>query len=223
MSVFAMSKAMADITRSSVSLIEHISAALMSDLIRPARESFVPKFFRNLRLRRQETAAFSAVAIMLVWGGSAAAQAQAGSDRLTPLLDCRRIEDKLARVDCYDAVTDRLAAAQTAGDLVVVDRGKVTELRRQLFGFAAPAMGALFGAADHDRVESIETTLDRAVQQVDGKWRFHLGDGSQWGQVDFDPVRFQNRPGQAVRVRRAALGSYMLTTGNSRAVRVQRY
>jgi len=152
------------------------------------------------------------------------AQIDPAAAGLSPLLECRKIEDRLARVDCYDSVADRMAAAQTAGELVVVERSKVTELKRQLFGFAAPAMGALFGGGGEDeRVDAIESTLSHAVQQVDGKWRFHLGDGSEWAQVDFDPVRFQNRPGQPVRIRRAALGSYVLTTGNSRAVRVQRY
>lgn len=150
------------------------------------------------------------------------ALAQTAPDGLSPLRECRLIADRSARVDCYDAVADRLEAAQTAGELVVVDRGKVSELQRELFGFAAPAMSALFRGGKSDDVGAIESTLQRAVQETDGKWRFHLDDGSQWSQVDFDPVRFQNRQGQPVRVRRAALGSYMLTTGNSRAVRVQR-
>lgn len=210
-----------------MSLIRHSRAIIMSGYVVQILRRFEHVFCKKTSVKRRELAAFLGAGLGLVCANvaPAAAQVPSAADGLSPLLECRRIEDRQQRVECYDGVTDRLAAARTSGEIVVVERSKVTELKRQLFGFAAPALGALLGGgeADADRVEAIETTLDRAVREVDGKWRFHLADGSQWAQVDFDPVRFQNRPGQLVRIRRAALGSYMLTTGNSRAVRVQRY
>lgn len=144
------------------------------------------------------------------------------ADGLVPLRACRALTDTAQRLACYDRVADQMETAQAAGDLVVVERGRVQELQKELFGFAAPAMSALFRGGQTAQVGAIESTLDRAYRESDGRWRFRLADGALWEQVDHDPVRFENRPGQEVRVRRASLGSYMLTTGNSRAVRVQR-
>ena len=73
-----------------------------------------------------------------------------------------------------------------------------------------------------DEVSSVETTLTRARQGGDGKWVFRLSDGSTWRQIDSERVFFPNREGTEVRVRRAALGSFMMTVGSSRAVRVRR-
>ncbi len=73
-----------------------------------------------------------------------------------------------------------------------------------------------------DTLDAIETSLTRAGQYAEGKWTFTLADGSIWRQIDSEPVRFRNREGQAVRVRRAALGSFLLTVDGSRAVRVRR-
>jgi len=56
----------------------------------------------------------------------------------------------------------------------------------------------------------------------DGKWLFRLEDGSEWRQIDSGTVRFRERQGGPVRIRRASLGSYLMTIGNSRAVRVRR-
>ena len=73
-----------------------------------------------------------------------------------------------------------------------------------------------------EAVDSIETTLVRAGLAGENKWVFTLADESVWRQIDSDRVNFRNRPGEAVRVRRASLGSYLMTIGNSRAVRVRR-
>lgn len=76
--------------------------------------------------------------------------------------------------------------------------------------------------AEAEQLDAVETTLVSASQGADGKWLFRLADSSEWRQIDSSPVRFQNRQGTDVRVRRAALGSYQLTAGRSRAVRVKR-
>lgn len=149
-------------------------------------------------------------------------QPPADSDGLTSLKVCRALPGEAQRLACYDRTVDQMGTAQASGDLVVVERSRVQQLQTELFGFAAPAMSALFRGGEAKQVGAIETTLERAYRGAEGRWRFQLADGGLWEQVDHDPVRFVNQPGQEVRVRRASLGSYMLTTGNSRAVRVQR-
>jgi hypothetical protein len=165
--------------------------------------------------------------LVLAFGASAAAAqqpaAQARPELLTRLIDCRAITDATARLSCYDTAASAFDSAEKQGDVVVIDREQVGVARRQLFGFALPSMPDLFqSGARPDALDSIETTLTRAGQYGDGKWTFTLADGSIWRQIDIEPVRFQNRPGQPVRVRRASLGSFLLTVERSRAVRVRR-
>ena len=148
--------------------------------------------------------------------------AQQRPESLERLIACRAISESAARLACYDAAAGALDAAQQQGELVVIDRVQANETRRQLFGFEAPSLPSLFGGAAVPDIDAIETTLQSASQGGDNRWVFRLADGGVWRQIDSEPVRFQNRAGQEVRVRKASLGSFMLTVGGSRAVRVRR-
>lgn len=154
-------------------------------------------------------------------------QSSERSALLSALSGCRAMPDAAARLNCFDRTADALDTAERQGDLVIMERQQIREARRQLFGFSAPALPTLFGrggggADTEPEVDSVETTLVSAGQDHEGKWTFRLADGGEWRQIDSAPVRFQNRNGTEVRVRRAALGSYLLTAGKSRAVRVKR-
>ena len=154
---------------------------------------------------------------------AAAAQDAARPELLERLNACRAVADSAQRLACYDAAAAALDTAEREGEVVVIDRAQVRESRRALFGFdlpSLPALGRVERAEDH--IDSLETTLTRATRGGDGKWVFRLADGSVWRQNDSESVFFPNREGTQVRVRRAALGSFMMTLGNSRAVRVRR-
>lgn len=157
---------------------------------------------------------------------SAPALAQATSERpalLNQLVECRNQSDAGARLECYDRTAEALDVAERQGEVVVVDRAQVRDTRRQLFGFEVPTLPTFLTRGDtEEAVNAIETTLVRASQFADDKWTFHLADGSAWRQIDSGRVRFRNREGETVRVRRAALGSYQLVVEGSRAVRVRR-
>lgn len=163
----------------------------------------------------------AAAAIIASSPASAAAQ-QERAETLARLTACRAITDGPARLACYDAAVTALDAAERQGEVVVMDRAQIGEARRQLFGFEMPALPRLFGAEGAAELDSIETTLQSAAQVADNRWVFRLADGGVWRQIDSDRVNFRNRPGQAVRVRKASLGSFLLTVGDSRAVRVRR-
>ena len=174
----------------------------------------------------RNTAAHAAViSAVLLLPGSASAQ-NSTSERSTLLSEvsrCRTLTSDTERLACFDRAAGALDAAERQGEVVVVDRGQIREARRQLFGFEMPALPSVFARDEEkERIDAVETTLVSAGQGLDGKWLFRLADGSEWRQIDSDPVRFQNRSGMEVRVRRAALGSYQLTAGRSRAVRVRR-
>ncbi|GLS00946.1 hypothetical protein GCM10007859_09560 [Brevundimonas denitrificans] len=151
-----------------------------------------------------------------------AAPAQERPETLARLMACRGIADNTARLACFDTAAGALDTAERQGDVVVIDRAGVAETRRQLFGFEMPSLPRLFGPEGAAEIEAIESTLQGASLVGEGRWVFRLEDGSVWRQIDSERVRFQNRPGQPVRVRKATLGSFLLTVGDSRAVRVRR-
>jgi nucleoside phosphorylase len=163
----------------------------------------------------------AAVAAASLLSGQAAPE-QARPESLERLMACRAVADNVARLACFDAAAGALETAERAGDVVVIDRAGVAETRRQLFGFEMPTLPRLFGPEGAVEIDSIDTTLQSASLVGEGRWVFRLADGSVWRQIDSERVRFTNRPGQAVRVRKASLGSYLLTVDGSRAVRVRR-
>lgn len=151
-----------------------------------------------------------------------AALPQERPETLERLMACRGIADNAARLTCFDTAAGALDTAQRQGDVVVIDRAGVAETRRQLFGFEMPSLPRLFGPEGAVEIDSIESTLQSASLVGEGRWVFRLADGTVWRQIDTERVRFTNRPGQTVRVRKATLGSFLLTVDDSRAVRVRR-
>lgn len=148
------------------------------------------------------------------------------------LLECRGIGDAAQRLACLDAGVAALAGAVESREVVVTDREQVTKARRGLFGLA-PSGFPLFGggvrkdrvdeADDEDRVPTaIEAVLTAAQPGRDGNWRFTLDDGSRWVQTDGMAIRRDPKPGMKIRIRAAAMGSYLANIENQVAVRVKR-
>lgn len=151
-------------------------------------------------------------------GGSA--WAQSGSVAFERLSECQSLSDSAQRLACYDERMASLRAAANTGEVVIVERAQVDQARRAVFGLSAPSLPSVFG---DDTIESLETTLTQATPALNGAWVFHLADGSVWRQIDNTRITNpRSRQGEDVRVRRAALGSYFLNLGSSRAVRVRR-
>ena len=175
----------------------------------------------------------------LLWGAMAAMPSAMAQDsggegpapraaELEALVACRATADPAARLACLDAAAARLDEAERTGAIVVADRARISEARRGLFGFNLPRIG-LFGSrrdgggadvvAD---VEEIETTIESASPFQIGRWRFRLADGSVWTQADSKDLRQPPKRGTAIRIKRAALGSYLATIGGQPGIRVRR-
>jgi hypothetical protein len=145
-----------------------------------------------------------------------------GPEQLRRLLACRAVTETAARLSCFDAAAAALETDYATGSVVVVDRDQMDRARRDTFGLDLPTLPRLFGSRAGAELEEIETTLASARQNGREEWIFRLADGSTWIQTDSASVQFRNRPDQPVRIRRAALGSFLMTVGGSRAIRVRR-
>lgn len=166
---------------------------------------------------------------LLTLAGTTPAQAQRPApnrpELLGNLVECRRIPDIEARVACYDRQVDRFDEAERRGDVVVVDRKQVQETRRSLFGLRLPQL-AIFGRDDQPQAEpqvtEVETTLQAATEGRDGRWQFVLADGARWRQTETRPLSYIPKPGQKIRIRQAAFGSYLANIEDHIAIRVAR-
>lgn len=138
----------------------------------------------------------------------------------TDVLQCRAITDAQARLACFDRTVGTLAQAQQRKDVFVADKEAIREVRRGLFGFSLPKV-RLFGDDDMaEDVKSIETTI-KSVSQGQKGYIFTLQDGARWMQTD-GAYMDRPKPGAKIRIRRAALGSYMASINGRVGFRIER-
>lgn len=175
----------------------------------------------NFRVSPAIGAAAAALVSMAGWAAHAQAPS-AGDGPVAGLAACRAITEDRARLACYDAAASRFAAAQTAGDVVVVDRATVRAARRQAFGFNLPSLD-IFGRSDREpRIDRVQLVLSGASRAADGRLVIRTQDGQVWRQIDDHRVNRQPRSGSKADVRRAALGSFFMNIDGQRAIRVRR-
>ena len=156
----------------------------------------------------------------------AAAQQRSAQERpqaLTRVLDCRALQSPQDRLACYDREVAALQQAEESRQLVVMDQQQVRRTRRSLFGLMLPNLD-LFGDDNQDQegVSEIQSTIRSAVQTPYGKWILTLEDGARWIQIDSRDFARDPRAGHPIRIRRAAMGSYLANIDNQIAIRVRR-
>lgn len=157
----------------------------------------------------------------------AATQLDAASPAITPpaggvtkLLACQAVAESVARLACFDREVGAMSGALTRRDLVVVDRDEIRRTRRSMFGLGLPSIAFLGG--DKEEIGHIDSVLEATSHNRDGGYVFRLQGDSRWTQVDDRSFALEPRQGEKVVVKRAAMGSYMLTVGHQPGVRVQR-
>jgi len=152
----------------------------------------------------------------------AAAQPAAGApqrpEALTRVLDCRPIADQQQRLACFDAAVAALAEAEAARQVVMVDREQIRDAQRRQFGFEGLRIPFLDGGGDAP--DEITTTVRGARELSNGKWTVDLAQGGTWRMLE--STRIEPAVGQSVKVKRAALGSFLMSINNRRSVRVVR-
>jgi hypothetical protein len=138
------------------------------------------------------------------------------------LTDCRKVADNAARLACYDAAAAALDTAEAKGDIVVVDREQARKVRRQAFGFRMPSITLFERGEKPEEIDTMTGVVAAARQNGMGHWVIRLEDGATWSQVDATDLFTDPKAGQPVKIRRASLGSYLMSIGNQRAIRVRR-
>jgi hypothetical protein len=147
---------------------------------------------------------------------------QERAKELQTLIDCKKIADPTQRLACYDQAAGALDQAEAKGDIVVVNREQARKVRRQAFGFTLPSMSLFSRGEKPEEIATAEGKIASARRLPTGRWEVKLDDGATWVQIDATEIPLDPRAGQAVKVRKAALGSYMMTVGNQREVKVHR-
>ncbi len=173
-------------------------------------------------MRFVTTAIAGATAVVAAAAGAQAPK-PAQSPEMKAAISCRAETDERARLKCYDSAVAALAQAAEQGQLLVVTREEVRKARRSLFGFSLPKLPFFEqdGAQDEPQQE-IEASVRNARSLGYGKWVVELDGGAVWQTTEARPTDPVPRPGQKVRIKKAALGSYMLSVNGGRGIRAMR-
>ena len=153
-----------------------------------------------------------------LWGSAALAQEDAAAE----LLRCRTIADSAQRLVCYDTAAGAFETARAQGAVVVLSRAEVAESQRRSFGFNLNVLNPFQTSDGPQELDSIDGVLRRVGTDANRRSVFTLEDGSVWRQAESRTPYFRSTPGLPVTVRRAALGSYMLSIDGSTSIRVKR-
>jgi hypothetical protein len=161
-----------------------------------------------------------------VWAKGPPRRPQQRPEAFEALVRCRALTDDKARLQCFDAAARALEEAANSKELVVIDRKQIRETKRTLFGLDLPRLG-IFGGGDGDEpqeeeITQIESTVAGAVEDGNGRWIVKLADGGTWAQTDNNPMALRPRAGQKVKIRKAALGSYVMNVNGQPGVKVKR-
>jgi hypothetical protein len=148
--------------------------------------------------------------------------APARAAQLQQLLDCRKLADPTQRLACFDSAAGALDQAEAKGDVVVVDREQARKVRRQAFGFTLPSMSLFSRGEKPEEITAADGVIASARKLNTGKWEVTLEDGARWMQVDLTDIPLDPKPGQKVRIKAAAMGSYVMSVNNQREVKVHR-
>ena len=151
-----------------------------------------------------------------------AAGDQERAKELQQLIDCRKLTDNAARLACFDQTSAVLDQAEAKGDIVVVNREQARKVRRQAFGFTLPSMSIFSRGEKPEEIATAEGKIASVRKVPPGRWEVKLEDGATWVQIDATEIPIDPRPCQSVKIRKAALGSYQMTVGNQREVKVHR-
>lgn len=164
--------------------------------------------------------------LALLAGPSALAKDKEEAAKTPPMVqqvyDCRAITDSVQRLACYDRSVAALETAEAKREITIADKETVKKTRRGLFGFSLPRIGLFAGDDDAEEIKEIEAVVKSVSVDRSGKYRIVMEDGAVWQQIDNTSLPRQPKPGQKVKIKVAALGSYFANVDGQRAIRMKR-
>lgn len=137
------------------------------------------------------------------------------------IVACRAISDAAARLQCFDAAATALETATENRQVVMLDQSEVRKTKRSLFGFSLPKI-PFFGESDEEQEEEfkeIEGELANVQALPYGKYQFTVKDAGTWQTTQGISSILKN--GKKFKIKRAAMGSFMLVMNNT-GIRVKR-
>lgn len=172
-----------------------------------------------------------ALALILTAAASAADAQRRGAptaperpEVLNQLTACRQVTPDAERLACYDRQVAALEAAESAREIAVVDRQQIRRTRRSLFGLTLPDLGIFGGDRDEGEdgaaVNEITSTITSIGTNAEGRTTYRLADNSVWVQTE-GRAGFP-RTGEAIRIRRGPLGSFIANIAERPGIRVIR-
>jgi len=139
---------------------------------------------------------------------------------------CRSIAEDAARLACYDTLAEHPAPvpAAPAATMPALGAGEATPppSPAELFGrVASQSEDIVLRAAGIEPIEEIRAWVTGVQLDPYGKLIVTLDNGQVWSQIDSPAPNLKS--GDEVRIRRAAMGSYLLSKVDSkRSSRVRR-
>ena len=169
---------------------------------------------------------------------------------LSKVYACADIPDAGQRLACFDGAVARLKQADAGGDVAVVSRQQVQKVEKDAFGLQVPSVSELaasiapppssvapssvapaasgFVAAKPPKAEK-PRPLDRvtlAVKSIQndghGAITFIMENGQVWKKIDTGSMPGIGKGPWTAEIKKAALGSYMLSLGGTTSARVKR-
>lgn len=139
----------------------------------------------------------------------------------TDIVACRSITDAVARLQCFDTATQALENATENRQIVMLDQGDVRKTKKSLFGFALPNIPFFGESAEYkaNEFKEIEGELANVQALPYGSYQFTAEDAGTWQTIEGTSAFLKN--GKKFKIKRAALGSYLLVVDNQ-GIRVKR-
>lgn len=164
---------------------------------------------------------FYALCVALVIATPLAAQA----NDTAGLAACRQVTEPAERLACYDRLADtasRTGAASSPTPARPPEPTRPVPTGTELFGKSPAAVAeSVARASGVATPTSITSTVSALSVGPDNRVTLTLANGQAWRQVETETLYI--RTGDTVTIRRAALGSFLLTSEGSRqSVRVKR-
>ncbi len=131
------------------------------------------------------------------------------------LIECRQIEKVAERIACYDEFVDSHFSTDSIQADAVPDA-------RSLFGTSdAEAKRLVETSLDIEQISEIEAIVTDVQESASRRFTVSLDNGQTWRQLDGQ--RLAIKSGDAVIVRKASFGSYLMEKqSGSRSIRVTR-